>query len=435
MLVGLAAAVGVQRLAGPSPTAAPIPTASSTPTPAPAPAPTTPPSAEPVPTGTSTPPARVAGPRPEGIDALADQVAALRGLPLDAPLDARVLSPAALADKFADLAFSELLPDEVERDRRLLVALRLVPTDVDLLGIVEALFREQLLGLYVPEEDVLYVGGEDVTLSAYQRVTAAHEVTHALQDRAYDLESMLDLPEREADASLAIRSLVEGDAVVVQERWAAEHQDTAAREAALAEARARTSASLASAPDYIVESISFPYAAGTRFVLALLDAGGPDVLEAAFADPPTTSSEILHPERYLDGEAAEDVSVAGEPGAGWEAAVTYSFGEFDLDHLLRPLGRSEARALAAGWAGGEVRAWRRDGDDAVAIVLALRTPEDAAALCEAAPRWYAATTTGVERFDDGLAGPDDAFSSTCGSTHVRLAVAPDRTTATVLVDP
>jgi hypothetical protein len=436
LLAGVALALVVSP--GARDTAAPAtPTPRSAPTPEPDPRPTP----EPTPRATTTPtpvpddetPAPLEGARPLHIDEIAAQVAALRGLPLDEPLDARVVAPAALSEHFAAIAVADLEPDVLEADRRLLVALGLLAPADDLLGLVLDLYREQLLGLYVPSDAVLYVAGDDVALTAHQRVTAAHEVVHALQDRAFGLEALLDVDDREADAALAVRSLVEGDAVLVQERWAALHQTGEERSAALAEARGRTSPTLATAPPYVAESIAFPYLAGTAFVSALHEAGGQAAVDRAFTAPPTTTAQILHPERYLAGEDAVAVTFGEGPGEGWDEVRTATFGAFDLDHLLRPLGSDRAATIAEGWAGGEVRAWQRGGDDAVALVLALRDPGSAAALCDAAPRWYRTIRPG-EVHDTGAAlqSDEDAFAVVCTSTGVTLAVAPDVAIATAL---
>jgi hypothetical protein len=101
-------------------------------------------------TGTATDPGPE-GPPPEALDEIAHQVAALRGLPYVEPLDARVVPPSALGAKYSDLAFAELDLEDLAGDQRLLVALRLIGPDTDLLAVVDALYREQVLGIYVAE--------------------------------------------------------------------------------------------------------------------------------------------------------------------------------------------------------------------------------------------------------------------------------------------
>lgn len=391
--------------------------------------PSIPPSPSPVPTGTFAP-TPLPGPPPEGIEEIAAQVADLRGLLLEEPLDARLVRPAALGEKFADLAFSELDPLEIAADERLLAALRLIDPDVDLVGIVEALYREQILGLYAIEEDVLYIGGDDPALTDYQEITAAHEIVHVLQDRAFGLDALLETPDREADAALAYRALVEGDATLAQDQWSARHQPADARARAAQDARSRTSSAYASAPPYVRESISFPYQQGTAFVAALYAQGGWPAVDDAYADPPTTTRHILDPMSYLAREGAVTVTDVAGPGSGWEDGPVYTFGEFDLRHLLRPLGTERADTLAAGWRGGETSAWRRADDDAVSLALAFGSSEQAAAACEASPQWYRAVATGVRaEGPQALAAEAEAFAWACDGLEIRWGIAPDAATA------
>jgi hypothetical protein len=410
--------------APPSPASSPVLTPTPTPTPDPL--------ADPTPTPPSRTPDPAPGPRPDGIDELAAQVAALRGLEFPGPVDARVISSADLGAKFAAIAFSDLVPGDVDADRRLLVALRLIGPDVDLLGIIDALFREQILGLYVPEEKVLYIGGDDVALTDYQRITAAHELVHALQDAAHDLESMLDTPDREADAALAIRALVEGDAVLAERIWSEQHQSAAERERSREEALARSSPTFASAPAYLRDSIAFPYVQGAAFVTTLHDLGGFDAVDQAFRTPPRSTRHILHPETYMAGEEPLEVTVTGHPGSGWEDGPVYTFGAFDALHLFSPLGGDRAQQLADGLGGGETRSWQRGDVDATALWLSFVSDDDAAQACAAVPEWYRAVAGGAAEGPDVLQGDRDWLSWTCTERDVRMGLAPDAATAGAL---
>jgi hypothetical protein len=408
-----------------TPAPEPVPTPTQDP---PLPEPTATPTPTPTPTPTRTPDP-LPGPRPEGIDEIAAQVAAIRGLGFAGPVDARVVSSPDLGAKFAEIAFSDLIPADVEADRRLLVALRLMGPDVDLLGIVDALFREQILGLYVPGEKVLYVGGDDVTLTDYQRITAAHELVHALQDVAYDLEAMLEPPDREADAALAVRSLIEGDAVLTERLWSAQHQTPAERERAQSEAFGRASPTYATAPPYLRDSIAFPYVQGTAFVMALHDSGGFEAVDRAFADPPRSTRHILQPETYLAGEEPIEVSITAAPGAGWDEGPVYTFGEFDVQHWLAALGTGRAGQIAADVGGGETRAWQRGEADATSLWLSFTSEEAAASACDAVPDWYRSVAAGTDAGPDVLEGDRDVFAWTCTERDVRMGFAPDAATA------
>lgn len=435
-VVVLRPAGGDGSVAAPTATPAPAPSPSGTdapprtPTPAPTPTPTSQTSPAP-PGGTASP---LPGPRPDGIEQIAAQVAAIRALPLRGELDARVVAPPDLGAKLAELSYAEHDREQVALDGRLLTALRLLDPGDDLAAIVEAFYREQILGLYVMEEQVLYIGGDDPELSAGQRVTAAHEIVHALQDRAFDLDRFMDSDEAEADAQLAALALVEGDAVLSQELWAVRHQTSQEREEALGEAGGRPSEALAASPPYVRDTLLFPYREGFRFVQALFEQGGFAAVDAAFEDPPSSTRHILRPETYLAGEQHSEVTITAAPGEGWEEASTYTFGEFDVGQWLAPLGEAAAQVTAT-WDGGLTRHWQRADGDAVALALRLGTPGGAAAACAAVPTWYEAVAGGQEEGERLLRGDRDWMAWTCDSGEVRLGLAPDADTARLLAQP
>jgi hypothetical protein len=427
-VVVLAADAPVAEVAAPTPTPTTAPSPSPTPA---APAPTPTPAATPTPTPTPEP---LEGPRPDGIDELADEVAELRRLPVLEPLDARTVPRADLGARFAELARAELEPDEVAADERLLAALRLIPPGVDLLAVLEAFYSEQVLGMYATEEQVLYIGADGPQLSAAQRITAAHEITHALQDQHWRLRDLLDLDEALSDRALAALALVEGDAVLVQELWAARHLTPADRVEAQQEALEGSGDALAQAPRYVRESVLFPYRAGPLFVRTLLETGGFEAVDAAFEDLPTSTAEILDPERYLAGWTPEEVDVTADPGAGWVAGSAYEFGAFDLRELLQPLG-NRAVTVAGGWAGGTVRHWLDGDGDAVALALRFEDAGTASEACDALPAWYAAVADGVPDEGSTMQGDRDWLAWTCTELEVRAGLAPDTATAAALAAP
>ncbi|MBA3372917.1 MAG: hypothetical protein H0T98_05265 [Euzebyaceae bacterium] len=430
LVAAVGAWMGLPRQATP-----PSSSAAASPTATPSGAPATPTAAPSE--GTSSEPsgaASEAAPQPSfgqdslGFRELSKQVAAIRDLPLRRRVRARVVGPQALADKISDLGFAETDRREAEADERLLVALRLAPADLDLPGLLEELYREQVRGVYVPKEKTFYVGGEADELGPAGRVTAAHEITHALQDQSFDLQRLRRAVEDNDDASLALLALIEGDAVLTGQLWTAAHLDDTAQAQAQLESAGGGSA-LERAPQYLRNALFFPYLRGAAFVAQLRASGGNDAVDAAFQRPPETTEQILHPEAYSDDEPALDVSVAGRPGDGWTASQTYDFGEFDLVELFAGLGQDTSAEVGAGWGGGQVRSWRRGPDTAVGLALTFDTAADAGEACEALPQWYAEVAGGRVAGDGLLDGDRDLLAYTCDTASVRLGLAPDATTA------
>ena len=355
---------------------------------------------------------------------LSAQVAAIRGLQPRRPVRARVLGRRALAAKVRDLGFADFDVDRVEADERVLVTLRLAEPGLDLAELLADLYAEQVKGVYVPEERTLYVGAPTARLSPAARVTAAHEVAHALQDQAFDLVAVREAVEDDSDASLATLALIEGDAVLVQHLWAQRHLSPEERLAAASGGPGDVDDVLARTPAYLRNAVLFPYVRGVAFVQALHAEGGFAAVDRAFANPPTTTEQILHPDKYRAGEGALRVPLRGRPGGGWRASERYEFGEFDLAELLSPLGSPAAEAAAAGWAGGRLRLWTQGQKSAVGLALAFDSRADAEEACEALPRWYAQVADASPAGGGVLRGDGDHVAVRCGGRRVRVGIAP-----------
>src|SRR5207237_6542632 len=105
-------------------------------------------------------------------------------------------------------------------------------------------------------------------------------------------------------------------------------------------------------PQALVELLAFPYQVGPPFTQSLLKAGGQAKLDAAFKNPPTTSEQLVHPEKYLAGEGAKPVD---KPTADGKVIDQGVLGELGLAVVLGQAeqnGDSGAGEVAVAPAGG-----------------------------------------------------------------------------------
>ncbi|GIU89385.1 MAG: hypothetical protein KatS3mg010_0484 [Acidimicrobiia bacterium] len=150
----------------------------------------------------------------------------------------------------------------------------------------------------------------------------------------------------------------------------------------------RQQRALEDAPPFLAAQLEFPYTEGLSFVCALQSAGGWDAVDAAYREPPTTTAQVLFPERYAAGEGAVAVDPPSGPrGDGWRHVRTTTFGAADLLLLFEDAGLDDPRDRAGAWAGGTVAQYR-DGDD-VAVRIGLVQHEDADDLCASMRDWAA----------------------------------------------
>ena len=302
-------------------------------------------------------------------------VESARGLRFLEPVDVAVLDPDAFR---RSLAGGEPTGEsDAEVALGVLRALGLLEGTDDL-GTAGELDADTVAGFYDTETRELVVRGDRLT--PFIRQVLVHELTHALDDQHFDLEP--DFADEEA--ALAFEALVEGNAVVVESRYLASLSPDE-REAARSEEDATFGGGGAGVPDIVVELGSFPYRDGPRLVEALLRAGGRARLDDAFRSPPTSSAEVLHPERFLDGPGRAAVGPVRAEGRVVDGGV---LGELILRLVLADsLGAERASRAAAGWAGDRYVAWVSGPRTCVRATVVLDSPAEANELAAGLRQW------------------------------------------------
>ena len=371
----------------PTPTVLPSPTPkpTATPFPSPTPAPTFVPPAVILPTPvpaepTATPTSSESLSRK--LDAIALRTASIRGLSFASPVEREIVDPeearVLLIENFEEDR------DDIEDEEALLITLGAIEEDVDLYELLLDIYGEIVLGWYDPEDERIFVIERTPDFGALDELTLAHEFVHGLQQQRFDIRSIRESVKDNLDRSLAYSALIEGDASIAETLYRLSHLD----EEQTAEVReAQSSADLSSfmaAPHILQRTISFPYGAGFQFVASLyLTNEDWNLVDEAHASPPASTEQILHPEKYLDGEGpivVELPSFAGPPWGEWEPVWDSTLGElYLLAYLETWIGFEDAGRAAQGWGGDGFLLMRGpDGGHLLVWMLEWDTPEDAA---------------------------------------------------------
>jgi hypothetical protein len=259
-----------------------------------------------------------------------------------------------------------------------------MPPDTDLLELWQDGFSEGVAGFYVIETEEIFLVSDEYTLGAMERVIYAHEFGHALQDQHFDLESLgLDVTSEPqyADRVIAAQSLIEGDAVLTQEKYVELYFSQADAFEFLHDAMKFYYDDSDEAPRILGEVSSFPYDQGREFVGALYARGGWQAVDDAYAAPPVSTEQILHPARYLAGDQPVSLSLVpltNTLGGDWRLIYDSPVGEFVLGlYLENYLDASEAAPAVEGWGGDRCIVYY--DESAKRTVLFLRTVWDTAA--------------------------------------------------------
>ena len=302
--------------------------------------------------------------------------------------------------------------------------LSLIPESTDLLDTFLNLLGGGILGFYDPELDAFYllddIGGVD---SFTSRTTVVHEFTHALQDQYYDLDATGERLRDDWDASLAFSHVVEGDAVATETAYSG-------FPVRLTNCFTIPGVSNSGTPYVIRRDLMTWYEDGYCFVKAVaprLDRGSLSIFEKL----PTTTEQILHPEKYLTGEGAAPVSAPQvDLGEGWGEIDTSTMGEYLLQNLLvlgLPGERPRVQEAAAGWGGGTWRLYGRDDARLIEAAVVWDTPADA-------QQFWIALADSVRARAQSFDGAEGGFRATLDGKAWRAVVAGDRVTVLVSTD-
>jgi len=206
----------------------------------------------------------------------------------------------------------------------------------------------------------------------------SHEIGHAIQDAHYDLAKFLE-QEPNTDRQKAKQALIEGDATVLMAEWAAANMDEFSW-LSLSASLNQQMEEINNAPPAIVQDLIFSYLAGAEFCTEALQRLGDDWRKQLFEDPPISTEQILHPEKYFaqPRENPVEVRFADLPAdSEFEELFRNTLGEWATRLFLTfpkdfpritalsfdPLIKEErAVEAAAGW-GGDLVALYRSGEE------------------------------------------------------------------------
>ncbi|MBI4577578.1 MAG: hypothetical protein HY722_15055 [Planctomycetes bacterium] len=357
----------------------------------------------------------------------------LRGLPFRKPVEKGTQDEKALRG-FLEEEFARELPPEERRDASVaLAAVGLLPPGYEMDEGLLDLLVEQVAGYYDPRTERFQIvekgGGAGVAPSrrVEQRFVLSHELTHALQDQHFDLEGFLEVESNE-DEAVARKSLVEGEAMVLaldevlfpavfDARTITRLSLWFTRKASAAMMNQEGYEELARAPRYLRENLLFQYTEGASFALAVRDRLGWRGVDEAYADPPRSTEQVLHPVKYLDQRdtpwrfAMPDLGPMLPEGAREVGQDT--LGELNTRLVFdEHTGEGSGLRASRGWGGDRYSVWELGEGGPTVLAWATRwdTGRDAREFVSAYVRLAAARWTGssVTRTIAGAAWESEA---------------------------
>jgi hypothetical protein len=276
----------------------------------------------------------------------------------------------------------DLTAEEFRANEMAMKAFGLLPRDFNLKEALAQVYSEEVAAFYDPKTKTMHLIEEpkspprksptllerlfgrkaEFDKEEYKTVIA-HELTHALADQHYNLDALQKAVKKDDDRSLALSALIEGEATLTM--LGASIDDWNGKEVVKMPAASLDwtfsllapflpfmggGKTLRQSPPIITESMLFPYMKGLVFCAKLANDGGWEAIDEAYREPPLSTEQILHPEKYRAKPDRPMVIDLGDlqPGESWKELGRNVLGEMQLAVMLRKHGGKPA---AAGWDG------------------------------------------------------------------------------------
>ena len=307
-------------------------------------------------------------------------VASIRQLSFTQPVLYDVLDRAGIRQVVAGKISEQYSDQEIRDISTGYSALGLLPPDFPLKETYINLLGEQIAAFYDQHQHKLFMFQDASLENAQNRVILAHELTHALQDQNFGLLKLPLEAKNNDDRAAAASALVEGDATLVMGQYMVKDFTWRSLADTVGYSVTQSMEQIRKAPHFLREMLVFPYIKGQQFCDAVYARGGFPALSAVYADPPASTAQILHPEKYFP-ETREDpipVTFTGATFQGAEPLADNVLGEMGCRLLFAESADADsADQIAAGWRGDRYLVF--DGGNELVWKTIWRSPAAAAA--------------------------------------------------------
>ncbi len=338
-----------------------------------------PPAATP-PTTAKKAPTNAAVDWPHVVDTVRPYIEKETGLPFTGPVTVTALDAAPFNARLDTVRLNPAM-DRARRAEGTLKALGIIDPGVNLADQVKRLSTGSVTAFYdVKANELVLKNGQ---LTPFMLKTIVHELVRADYDQHFELDRPnLVIPDDET--GLAWDSLVEGTASRIEARFVSALPDKD-KQSIQAEQQRVAGQLPKDLPDYVLVQYAFPFSSGPKFADFLMNNGGTARVNSAFQAPPTTTEQIIHPEKFLAGEGPKAIA---NPTADGPVVRSGSLGQLMISLMLaQVLDSGDAESAADGWGADRYVAWQNGGQTCVRLSIDMDTPDKVTEMGTALANW------------------------------------------------
>ena len=327
------------------------------------------------------------------------QMSQITGLKLVTPLKKSLRSREEIRAYVIKQMNEDKNPVERYADQRSAEAFGLLPKGFDLDSFMVNVLTEQIEGLYDPKTHEFYIA--DWSPLADQRMVMAHELTHALEDQHFQIETWVKAARPNEDAQLARDAVLEGSAMAAMVDYlmlgtGRSLKDVPDFDPGMLIGDLGSTPTLQKAPPFLKDVLIFPYLGGLTFSAAVMKNTGWAALPGVFEKPPVSTQQILHPALYRSGKTPASVTLPRLEkllGDNWSKLDENIMGEFGWKEVLKQfLDNGRARTLAAAWDGDRYAAFEQKQTKKLILVTRLHLDSE-----EYAARFFGQYSEALEK--------------------------------------
>ncbi len=325
-----------------------------------------------------------AGPLCSQAAGIASELAMISGMNLHHPVPCDLISKQKVNEFLKKRVKEATTPEEIRAEELTLKKFGFVPPDFDLEKSTVDLLTEQAAAFYDYDKKKLFV--TETTSPETESPVLAHELSHAIADQNFNLGKFIRQGRKSDDGATARLAVMEGQATWLMSEYLARKLGQSLKNSpSLVRMMSALSDSSGqypvfdNAPLYLRETLIFPYTKGMLFQQAVIEKDGDKGFAEVFRRPPTSTQQILHPEKYF--QAAQPVTPdLPDPKLprGFKSLVGGSLGELDHEVLLEQFaGKAAADEIGPHWSGSdfELRENKKEGRVVLLYAVQWDSPE------------------------------------------------------------
>lgn len=355
-------------------------------------------------------------------DELKEKVSQIRGLAFKQEVSQEIAPTEAF-----DLLVRKITADEYGEERLPILSrgykrLGLIPEATDLAKALTDFHRLQEATFYDSRRRTVVVS-QEASRSQFANYNASQKnsnpaaartplvlgLEHALLEQHFHWQSRIKSAPSE-DRKLTFRTIAQADAALLALAYLQSDSSSSnliQRMKAITRWSSEFESRAAQLPSLLRQKLLLPYREGAQFVLWAYATKGWDGVNALFRDPPVSTSQLLHPEKYYvqRQEPARVIPWGLLRGLTESSLTEHTLGEYLIRILLmQELSNKEATQLASDWIGDHLALYQEGENPVLAWISAWKE--------ERAARAFQRSYEGIlkrrhrVRFESLAAGPD-----------------------------